>query len=218
MAKLEIPFNASQVPPSEGGGSSFSIGKHPVKLIGQELKANKDNTGGYLAFTMEALDGPCVGTTHVDRLNIFHSNPTTVKIALEKLSAYCHVVGRPDFDSEQHEVEELFDIPFIVEVAQQKNDPKYTEIAKLYDIEGNGPTESKKKAPPANSKPAWGNQPAQQETAPAQQNAPAWGQQSAPKTESKPAGGWTPPGGAAQQNAPAAGADDQSHLPPWQRK
>ena len=206
MAQLLQAFNAQQFDPTQGGGS-LPVGRHPVIIESSEVKANKANDGGYLQLNLKLIDGPQQGTTGAYRLNLYHSNPQTAEIAHRQLSAICHVIGVFNVqDSAQ-----LHNIPFIIEVGFQKghepgSNPEakgYTEVKKVFDINGHEPGKAGQGAPapaqpqgqggfgqqqPAQQPAAWGQpqQPAAQPQQPAG-NAPAWGQQQ---------GGAAPAGGA----------------------
>ena len=213
MAQLIQAFNAQQYDPTQGGGS-LPVGRHPCIIESSEVKANKANDGGYLQLNVKLIDGPQTGTTGAYRLNLYHSNPQTAEIAHRQLSAICHCVGVFNVqDSGQ-----LHNIPFIIEVGLQKGEEAaqkgYTEVKKVFDINGNEPGKAGQGAPAAQPQQqpaaqgggAWGGQPAQQQPqgAPAG-NAPAWGQQPAQQPAAQQpaqqAGGWQQ-GGA----APAGGA------------
>ena len=229
MAQLLQAFNAQQFDPTQGGGS-LPVGRHPCIIESSEVKANKANDGGYLQLNVKLIDGPQTGTTGAYRLKLYHSNPQTSEIAHRQLSAICHCVGVFNVqDSSQ-----LHNIPFIIEVGLQKGEEAaqkgYTEVKKVFDINGNEPGKAGQSAPAAQpqqqpsaqggfgqqqpaqqpqqpqSGAAWGGQPAQQQPqgAPAG-NAPAWGQQPAQQPAAQQpaqqAGGWQQ-GGA----APAGGA------------
>ena len=194
MAQLLQAFNAQQFDPTQGGGS-LPVGRHPVIIESSEVKANKANDGGYLQLSLKLIDGPQTGTTGAYRLNLYHSNPQTAEIAHRQLSAICHVVGVFNVqDSAQ-----LHNIPFIIEVGLQKGEEAaqkgYTEVKKVFDINGNEPGKAGQGAAQAQPQGqggfgqqqpaqqpqqpqgggAWGQQPAQQPAAQPQGNAPAWG-------------------------------------------
>ena len=228
MAQLIQAFNAQQYDPTQGGGS-LPVGRHPVIIESSEVKANKANDGGYLQLNVKLIDGPQTGTTGAYRLNLYHSNPQTAEIAHRQLSAICHCVGVFNVqDSGQ-----LHNIPFIIEVGLQKGEEAaqkgYTEVKKVFDINGNEPGKAGQGAPAAQPQQqpaaqggfgqqqpaqqpqqpqgggAWGGQPAQQPAAQPQGapagNAPAWGQQPAQQP-------------AAQQPAQQAGGWQQGGTAP----
>ena len=230
MAQLIQAFNAQQYDPTQGGGN-LPVGRHPSIIESSEVKANKANDGGYLQLNVKLIDGPQTGATGAYRLNLYHSNPQTAEIAHRQLSAICHCVGVFNVqDSSQ-----LHNIPFIIEVGLQKGEEAaqkgYTEVKKVFDINGNEPGKAGQGAPaaqpqqqpaqggfgqpaqqpaaqPQGNAPAWGGgQPAQQQPqgAPAG-NAPAWGQQPAQQPAAQQpaqqAGGWQQGGGAPAGGAP----------------
>lgn len=221
MAQLLQAFNAQQFDPTQGGGS-LPVGRHPVIIESSEVKANKANDGGYLQLNVKLIDGPQMGTTGAYRLNLYHSNPQTAEIAHRQLSAICHVVGVFNVqDSAQ-----LHNIPFIIEVGLQKGEEAaqkgYTEVKKVFDINGNEPGKAGQGAAQAQPQGQGGfgqQQPAQQPQQPAQQpaaqpqdNAPAWGggqpaQQQQPAPQGQPAAAWgQQPQQPAQQPAAQPGA------------
>ena len=226
MAQLIQAFNAQQYDPTQGGGS-LPVGRHPVIIESSEVKANKANDGGYLQLNLKLIDGPQTGTTGAYRLNLYHSNPQTSEIAHRQLSAICHCVGVFNVqDSSQ-----LHNIPFIIEVGLQKGEEAaqkgYTEVKKVFDINGNEPGKAGQGAPAAQPQQpqgggAWGGQPAQQPAAQPQGNAPAWGggQPAQQQPQGAPAGN-APAWGqqpaqqpAAQQPAQQAGGWQQGGTAP----
>ncbi len=217
-------FNAQQYDPTQGVGS-LPIGKHPVIIESSEVKANKANDGGYLQLNLRIIDGPQQGTTGAYRLNLYHSNQQTVEIAHRQFSAICHVIGVFQVtDSSQ-----LHNLPFLIEVGPQKNDPRYTEVKKVFDMNGNEPGKAGAGAPaaqPQQQQPqgqpngAWGGAPQGQPQQPAggaawggqqqppQGGQPAWGGQPAqqPAQQQPQGGGWQQGGQPAQGGAPAGAA------------
>lgn len=136
MAQLMQAFDARNVDPTQGVGG-LPIGKHPVVAIKSEVKPTKDNDAGYLQYDLQIIDGPNKGAVGAYRLNLYHTNPQTCEIAHKQLSALCHVTGVYQVqDSSQ-----LHNIPFVVEVGLQKepNPNKYTEVKRVFDINGNEP-------------------------------------------------------------------------------
>ena len=228
MAQLIQAFNAQQYDPTQGGGS-LPVGRHPVIIESSEVKANKANDGGYLQLNLKLIDGPQTGATGAYRLNLYHSNPQTAEIAHRQLSAICHCVGVFNVqDSSQ-----LHNIPFIIEVGLQKGEEAaqkgYTEVKKVFDINGNEPGKAGQGAPaaqPQQQPAAQGGfgqqQPAQQPAAQPQGNAPAWGggQPAQQQPQGAPAGN-APAWGqqpaqqpAAQQPAQQAGGWQQGGAAP----
>lgn len=128
-------FNAQGIEARYGGSGGLPAGKHPVTITKTEAKPTKDNTGGYIEFTLTAFDGPAKGGSMADRLNVHNTSQEAVRIANQQMAAYCAVTGVFHFQN----TDELIGKPFVIEVAPQKNDPRYMEIVALFDMNGNEP-------------------------------------------------------------------------------
>lgn len=213
---VAFSFNAQQFTPSYGGGgANLPPGRYKGVIVASEGQNNDKGTGGFLALSLTPIEGPLANQIHIDRLNLHHTNPKTVQIANEQMSAYCHVLGKFQFN----DTAELHNIPFLFEIGWQKGQEPgtpgggehggYTEVKAIADINGNPPGKAgtgpapaaapaATTAPPAGvaaTAPApagWG--------APAPAEAPA-AAAPAPAAAPAAAGGW----GAAAV-APAAGA------------
>lgn len=138
MTRLSNPFDATQVDPTQGA-SQFPVGKHPVVIVHDEIRANKNQDGGLAALTLRITDGPSKGMEGEYRLNLYNKSEKAAEIAHKQLSALCHVTGVYKIE----DLRQLHNIPFIIEVALQK-DPEaaakgYTEVKKVYDMNGNEP-------------------------------------------------------------------------------
>lgn len=133
-------FDSSGFAPEYGGGGSqLPVGKHPVVIVATELKPTQKG-GGFLALTLEAIDGPSKGVQHVDRLNLHNQSAQTVEIANKQLSAYCHVTGVLRFRA----TEELHGKPFVVDIVSDARPeyPNATKVGKIFDINGNEPAKA----------------------------------------------------------------------------
>jgi hypothetical protein len=221
MAQLLQLFDANQWDPSQIGGQ-LPVGKHPVVIINSEVKATKNNDGGYLELELQIVDGPQAGTTGPYRLNLYNANEKAKEIAHKQLSAICHCVGVYNIaDSQQ-----LHGIPFIVEVGLQKSpeaqEKGYTEVKKVFDRNGNEPGKQGQQAPAA----APQQPPAAQPQAPGE--AGTWPPQNQPQQPAfggmqnqppAPVGGavgappWGQPG--VQAHAGVSGLPQQQQAPPW---
>lgn len=131
----QFAFNSTGIDASYGGGGGLPAGKHPVTITASSLKPTQDNTGGYIELTLTAIDGPHKGMAAIDRLNMHNKNPKAVEIANKQLAAYCAVTGTPAFN----DTNELHNKPFVVEMRPQKDNPQYTEVGALFDMNGNEP-------------------------------------------------------------------------------
>lgn len=202
MAQLPNPFNAREVDPTQMTGQ-LPVGKHPVVAVESEVVATKNNDGGMIVYTLQIIDGPQKGTTGAYRINLYNASQKAVEIAKRQYSALCHAVGVFDVqDSAQ-----LHNIPFMVEVGLQKDSEQYTEIKKVFDINGNEPGKV-------------GQQQQQQQ----QQTAGGWGQsqQQQQQQQQEPAGngGWGQQQQQQQQQqqtsqAPWGQSQQQTNQAPW---
>lgn len=201
---VAFSFNAQQFQPNYGGGGGANLppGTYKGVIADMEPVNTKDQAGnikgGYMAITLTPIEGPLVGQKHIDRLNLHHTNPKTVEIANEQMSAYCHVVGVFNIQ----DTAQLYNKPMQFEIGWQKGqEPSaekptggYTEVKAIYDINGNppgkagaGPQVAQQPAPVATAPPAqvaavgvqpaaWGAPAAeQQQPAPVQPAAAGWG-------------------------------------------
>lgn len=137
-ALLNGGFNAHGIDPSQGVGQ-LPIGRHLVEVIRTEIKANSANTGGYLMFILSIVDGQNAGLEGPHRFNLYNASEEAKNIAQRQFSAVCHVTGIMEVqDSDQ-----FLGARYFVEVGLQKGEEAkekgYTEIKKVYDINGNEP-------------------------------------------------------------------------------
>jgi Protein of unknown function (DUF669) len=213
--QFQQPFDARSVEPA-----SFAppppLADYHVRIIESEAKPTSDNSGGYLRLDLEILDpGPQVGRKVPYFLNLFNKAQQTVEIAYRQLSAVCYVTGVFNIsDSRQ-----LHGIPFIATIGPQAENPTYSKVFAVKDINGNLPGKTGAQpaapAPVAAAPPAWAPPPAATPPAAAP---PAWQPPGAPAPVAPPT--WTPPGAATPPAAAAApptwqpGAAAPSK-PPW---
>jgi hypothetical protein len=228
---VAFTFNAQQYQPRYGGGGEqLPPGeKYKGVIVNIEPINTTDQSGnvkgGYLALTLTPIEGPLAGQKHIDRLNLHHTNPKTVEIANEQMSAYCHVLGVYNVQ----DTAQLLNIPFLFDIGWQKGqEPSqerpnggYTEVKALYDINGNAPGKAGAGAQPQpQQQPQAAPPPAQQppaQVAPAAAPPAQWGQgqpqpgqpQAAPQAAPPAQAGW---GGAP---APAAAPQPQGQPQGW---
>jgi hypothetical protein len=222
---VAFSFNAQQYSPRYGGGGEqLPPGEYVGVVVNTEPVNTTDGAGqvkgGYLALTLTPTEGPLTGQKHIDRLNLHHTNPKTVEIANEQMSAYCHVLNVFNVQ----DTVQLHNIPFRFTIGWQKGqEPSqerpnggFTEVKAIYDINGNAPGKAgsgpqaggnaqppqqppagvaPQSAPPAQG--AWGTAPPANQQPPQQQQPPAQ-----PPQQQQP-GGWGQPPQQPPQNAPA---------------
>lgn len=201
MSGFNYTFDATQYAP-EQGSPTHPIGKFPAYISGTSIQPTKDNDGGMFVVEYTTEQGKI---SH--RFNLWNQNQKAVDIAHKQLSALCHAVGvfRVDMNNEGAA---LRNGRLMIEVGQQKNDPQYTEVKKVFDMNGNEPGKAGQGAAPAQPQQAaagfgqqpqgqggFGQQPQQQ---PAQGG--AWGGQ--PQGQQQPAQQQPAQGGAAWGQQP----------------
>lgn len=219
---VAFSFSTAQHTPQYGGSSGLPAGKYKGVIVNSSLENVEKNgqiVGGYMLLELTPIEGPLQGQKQADRLNLNHVNPKTVEIANKQLSAYCHVLNVHNMTA----TEQLHNIPFWFEVGPQKNDPQYTEIKGIWDINGNEPgkagagpqanTAPPPSAPPAGAPPAgvaatggWGGAPATPAADPnaGQPNGGGWGGQQPQQQNNAAPGGWQQ-NGAAPAGSPPPG-------------
>lgn len=225
MAQLQTAFDATRVDPSQGIGQLPIGAKLPVAITDSEVKATKDNSGGYIQLTLQVQQGENAGRKGAYRINLYNSSEAARGIAERQLSALCHVTGVFNLQDTQ----QLHNIPFLIDVVAQA-DPKYTEVKAVYDINGNEPGRAHQQnhqhqqsqpqqqapvqqpqpqpEPQQTQQPAWGGGQPQQQQAPVQNG---WGgQQQAPAPEQQQQTQQAAPGGWNQGGAGGAA--------PWGQK
>lgn len=204
-ARLIEPLGASTILPVSGPEG------WPVIFTGSEMVASKNNAQhGMLVLDLKIIEGEHVGEEGKYRLNLFHSNEKTVKIAEQQLSSCCWAVGKPDAKCS----EELYNLPLRVVVGYQKLTAEqeeaksrgeevtpFTEIKRVLCYDGSAPGKSGNAAPnsaPVPTPPA----------APAPTPAPAPQPAAQPQFTPEPA-----PAGPAATQAPWGAAPQQPATP-----
>lgn len=139
MKQLPQPFNPMQYDPTQSG-SQLPVGRHKVEIFDGEVDANKSGNGGLLRLNLKITEGQFAGVTGSDNLNLYHTGSAqAVEIAHKRLAAYCHVTQQFQLGPNGTDFTVLFNKPFWIEVVPQKEKPEYTEIKKLFDLNGNEP-------------------------------------------------------------------------------
>lgn len=156
MAQLQSPFNAQQFDPKQGSFEQLPVGKHPVVIVASEIKPTSDNTGGMIVYQLQVIDGPAKGAEGPYRVNLYNASDKARSIAESQQSALCYVTGV----FMVQDTAQLHNIPFVVEVKEQsltlqqlekKNAGEtvtpFTQVHKVYDIQGNEPKGGAAQAP-----------------------------------------------------------------------
>lgn len=201
-------FNANQYDPNQGMAAHPPAQKIPFTITSTAIVETKDKTGAMLVVDFTSTMG-----TVIQRYNIHNANPKAVEIAYGQLSALCRAVGIYQIDG-NNECAALRGGKGLMDVGYQKDEEPnaqfpdrkgYTELKRVYDINGNDPSKpgAATQAAPQGQQGGFGGQP--------QQQAP---QQSAP-LQQQPNGGWGQ-GGLQQQAAPQQQPQAQQAQPQGQ--
>lgn len=213
-------FNSNQYEPNQGFGIHPPASKAPFTISGTSIVETKDKTGAMLVIEFTSPQGMVV-----NRYNIHNANPKTVEIAYGQLSALCRSVGIYQIDG-NNECAALRGGKGLMDVGYQKGeepDPAfpdrkgYTELKRVYDINGNDPSKPASAQQPQGQSGGFGAQPqpSPQQVQPLQQQPGGnWGPQ--PTAQPNPAQAQPQ----AQQTAPQGqawqpGSAQQSANPPW---
>lgn len=160
-------FDARQVDPNVAF-VPIPAGEYIAAIVRSERKPTKDNQNAYLEIELEVLEGPEKGRRIFDRLVMWHSNETTVRIARGQLSAICHAVNV----MQPRDSAELHNLPMRVAVGiknrEDNNEP--TNVVKGYSPKGGG----SQPAPQAAQRPAPQPQQQQPQAAPTGSNRAPW--------------------------------------------
>lgn len=221
---IQWSFNANAVEPSQGLSNHPPALKIPFTITNTAMKENSAKTGGYLEVELTSPQGVMIA-----RYNTHNPEPKAVEIAYGQLSALCHATGRFNLEG-GNDCAALRGGAGLMDIAYQKGeDPAtnpsakgYTELKRVYDINGNDPSRPKAATPQAQQ--GFGGQPqAQQQQPQTQQGGPtpmtnqgggSWGpsQQQAPQqppqAQQQPQGqqgAWQPNAGGGQQQSPPWG-------------
>lgn len=142
---IDAVFNANEFKPTQFGGGSHPIGnKFPFTITNTNVSPTKDNQNGM--FVVE-LTSPA-GSIKLN-LNLFHSTSEQARnIAKGQLATLCHAVGisTVDFKNDGAALRGgvgLMDIGFQKgqEPSAEKPEGGYVEVKKIYDKNGNDPTQ-----------------------------------------------------------------------------
>jgi len=161
---FDAVFDATNIPPQQGGGKHPVGNKFPFEITNTLVKSTKDGKGGIFEVELTSQFGSIKSN-----YNLWNESDTARKIAQQELSALCHATGRFQIDFKNDGAalrggRGLMDIGFQKgqEPSAEKPEGGYVELKKVYDVNGNEPAKAGGAAP-ANG--AWGGQ----QSAPQQQ-------------------------------------------------
>lgn len=193
---VQLNFDASQVKPYEN--DTIPAGWYNVVIDNSEMKPTKDGSNAYLELRYSVVDGQYAGRKLFSRHNIQHSNPQTVEIAWQEISAIAHAVGV----LRVADTNQLMNIPFKVKVRIRKDkNGEYDDQNDISSYKHMSFVTDQPKAPGAAAPKAGGFVPPAQQPTQQPQN---------------PAGGWDPNQG--QQQQPVQQPPQQFAQPPAQQQ
>ena len=135
-----LNFNALTVEPATGSATKFPLDDYLCEISKVEAKPLKDNPAkGMLVITLKVLEGSFKGATQDYRLNLFHDNETTVRIAYAQLAAITLVTGKGGLTDSA----ELVGGKLIATIGPQDNNDQYSEVKKVMDVQGGAPVKGK---------------------------------------------------------------------------
>lgn len=224
---MQGSFDATQFAPKQLG-ESHPVGKFPATIAETSLVENSKKTGGFLLVNFNTPAGNAAM-----RYNLWNTeSPKAVEIAHGQLSALCHATGIFKLDW-ANEGAALRNARCMIEVGYQKGEEPsqdkpnggYTEIKRVYDVNGNEPGKPGQTPQPQQG---WGGAPAQQQQQP---NPPQQSTNPNPPMQQQPGGGWgtttqAPPNnpsppqsgsgwGATQQQPQQQQPGPGNNNPPW---
>ncbi len=126
------------IEPSGPTQDTVPDGVYRVVVISSEMKDTKDKTGRYLQLDRKVIDGEHAGKIIPSRHNVVNANETAVRIAMQELSAFAHVIGVMLLN----DTAQLHNIPHQVKYVQtfnEKKEPIGNDIKGYFDMNGNGP-------------------------------------------------------------------------------
>lgn len=214
---MQGTFDANQYAPKQAG-TTHPIGKFPATISNTSIEPTKDGQGGMfiVEFTTQA------GSIS-QRYNLWNQSEKAVQIAHGQLSALCHATGvfKLQWENDGAALRNgKCQIEVVEQIDKETKQPNgYTQVAKVYDVNGDEPGKPKQQAQvqpqqPAQQPQQWANGPQNGAQQAPQSPSPAWGhnppgQQPAPQQAPQ---GWQPGPNVAPAGAPQNGNPPP---PPW---
>lgn len=107
----------------------------PVQITKVEKVKTKDGNNAMLNIDMTIYEGEGKGLTGTMRLNLWHTNETTMRIAYSQLCAINCVI-RLNMKNDELDPNLMLGKKLRVVVIQSQSDEKYTEIKSVLDVNG----------------------------------------------------------------------------------
>lgn len=119
--------------------------EYPAIAIEGDIVETKDKTGKMAKFQFQVIEGPLKDRQLFTNFNIINKNEQASAIGRAQLKNFATVCGKPHAT----DCKELLNIPVVLVVGVQKNNPEYNEVKNIK------PHGAKASAPAASGKPSW---------------------------------------------------------------
>lgn len=141
-------YNPNDVQANEGF-DKLPPGEYPAIATEGAVIDTKDRTGLMVKFKFQIIEGPMKDRTLFNNYNIKNKNPTAEQIGRGQLKHFATVCGKPNAT----DAAELLNIPVVLVVGVQKNNPDYNEVknVKPYGVASG----AVKTAQAGTAKPSW---------------------------------------------------------------
>ncbi len=121
-------FDADQVEPNKDF-QTVPAGRYKAIITESIWEPNKAQTGRFIKFTLQVIEGEHKGAPLFDRLNLENPSDKAVQIAKGTLSSICRAVNVP----RPKDTSELHNLPLIVRVDLEEYEPgKWSNPVKAY--------------------------------------------------------------------------------------
>lgn len=113
-----INFSTNGYTPKKNEGfDDVPPGDYKVALVKSEVRDNRRSEGSHLSLQFAILEGPNKNRRIFETLNLWHSNPTAVQLANDKLYRLCIACGIPEIQR----TEQLHNIPLMLRYGEGKD-------------------------------------------------------------------------------------------------
>jgi hypothetical protein len=105
------------------------VGIHKVMITAESREPTKDGSNELLKVTFQSVEGDSKGKTHMQRYNLWNSNPKAANIAKQEIKRIGDATGRA-VNAEAPLKSRVLNI----EIGYQKGSDQYTEIKRYLPI------------------------------------------------------------------------------------
>jgi hypothetical protein len=153
-------YNPNEVE-ANAGFEKLPDGEYSAIVKESEVVPTKDGSGQIFKATFEIIEGPCQGRTLINNYNIMNKNEQAAAIGRGQLKHLCEMCGKPHATDGA----EIQNIPVVIVVGAQKNNPEYNDLKNVKKYMGVGASSNQASDPPAQQQATQGG---------GQQSQPSW--------------------------------------------